>query len=322
MKNKTALVLGGTGTIGHQLVKRLKQEGYWVRAVDRKFNQWEESFADELLMLDLRLVENVERSFDRYFDEVYMLAAEMGGAMFVFTQREDAEIIHNSAIMNIHVARIASEKRVGKLFYSSSACCYSEKYQTTNESNSLKENMAWDGKPDSAYGIEKLFSEQVYDSYRRNHGLNVRIARFHNIFSTEAVYEGGREKFPSAICRKIAKAKDGDEIEIFGDGKQVRSFLWVEECLDGIRKLMESEYYHPVNIGSDEAISINDLAMQMIDISGKGLTIKNVPSDAIGVAGRNSDNELIEKVLGWRPTLPLMYGMGILYNWINQQVNK
>lgn len=192
----------------------------------------------------------------------------------------------------------------------------------TNEANSLKESTAWDGKPDSVYGIEKLFSEQVYDSFRRNKNLDVRICRFHNVFSTEAVYKGGREKFPSAICRKIAEAKDGDEIEVFGDGEQVRSFLWVDEALDGIMKLMESEYHQPINIGSDEAISINDLAKMVIEISGKNLTIKNVESNALGVRGRNSDNTLCQSVLNWSPVAPLRQGMGKLYAWVLNEVQK
>lgn len=321
---KKALVLGGTGTIGHQLCKRLKNKGYWVRCVDRKLNEWGKTQCDDFYLLDLRDYENVVTAFtiEGNFDLVFALCAEMGGALFVFTGESDAEIIYNSAIMNLNIAKVASNIGCGTILFSSSACCYSEKYQMTNDANSLKENTAWDGKPDSVYGIEKLFSEQVYDSFRRNYGLNVRICRFHNVFSTEAVFSGGREKFPSAICRKIAEANDGDEIEIFGDGKQVRSFLWVEEALDGVMKLMESCYTSPLNIGSDEAISINDLAKMVIEISGKKLVIKNIPSNAIGVKGRNSDNTLCEQVLGWKPTRPLVEGMELLYDWINEQINK
>lgn len=320
---KKALVLGATGTIGHQLCKRLKNEGYWVRAVDRKYNEFSPTQANDFRIFDLKGIENVKNSFDTdYFDFVFMLAAEMGGSEYVFSGNYDAEIIYNSAIMNLNVAKVASEVGCGKIFFSSSACCYSEKYQMTNEENSLKENMAWNGKPDSVYGIEKLFSEQVYDSFRRNNGLNIRIGRFHNVFSTEAIYKGGREKFPAAICRKISSASDGEEIEVFGDGKQVRSFLWVDEALDGVMALMGSNYQQPVNIGSDEAISINDLTKMVIDISGKDLKIKNVPSNAIGVKGRNSDNELVSKELGWRPTQPLRLGMEKLYWWIHSEINK
>jgi len=322
---KTALVLGGTGTIGHQLCKRLKREGFWVRCVDRKKNEYSESDADELVIGDLRddrfVAKVLFKPFEKDFDHVYMLAAEMGGAQFVFTGENDSEIILNSAMMNLNVARLASNTNIGKIFFASSACCYSEKHQMTNDANSLRENTAWDGKPDSIYGIEKLFSEQVYDSFRRNKGLNIRVGRFHNVFSVEGVYNGGREKFPSAICRKVAEAKNGDDIEVFGDGKQVRSFLWIEEALDGIQKLMDSEFTEPINIGSDESISINDLAKMVIDISGKTLKIKNVPSNAIGVMGRNSDNELIQKELGWRPIQPLRAGIEKLYSWVNEQVN-
>lgn len=318
---KTALVLGASGTIGHQLCKRLKRDGYWVRGVDRKINEFEETKCDEFIRGDLRDFDFTLRCFDKHFDLVFALMAEMGGALFVFTGESDAEIIYNSALMNLNVAKVASEMSVGKILFSSSACCYSEKHQMTNEANSLKEDTAWDGKPDSIYGIEKLFSEQVYDSFRRNEGLDVRICRFHNVFSTEAVYKNGREKFPSAICRKVAEAKDGDEIEVFGDGKQVRSFLWVDEALDGVMKLMDSDYVSPVNIGSDESISINDMAKMVIEISGKNLTIKNVESNAIGVRGRNSDNTLVKDVLGWSPSQPLRVGMEQLYSWVNKQVN-
>jgi nucleoside-diphosphate-sugar epimerase len=328
---KTACVLGGNGMIGMKLVSRLKQEGYWVRSVDIKEPEFEKSKADEVFIKDLRDKESVSQSLfspfqknvkEGGFDEVYMLAAQMGGAFFCFTGVNDADIIHDSAIMNIHVADISSRIGVKKLFFSSSACCYSERLQEDLGNGGLKENGAWDGKPDSVYGIEKLISEQVYDSYRRNKGLNVRIARFHNIFSTESTYMGDRPKAPAAICRKVAECPDGGEIEIFGDGIQERSFLWIDECLDAVRKLMDSEYYQPLNIGSDYLIGINELAKMVIDISGKNITIKNIPSNAIGVRSRCSDNTLIKEVLGWQPTQPLRTGMEKLYSWINQQVNK
>lgn len=323
---KTALVLGGHGMIGMQLVKRLKKEGYWVRSVDIKEPEFEKSQANSSCILDLRDKRDVFEAFTltgfKPFDEVYMLAAQMGGALFCFTGENDATIIHDSAIMNLNVAEIATTLGCGKLFFSSSACCYSERLQEDLGNGGLKESGAWDGKPDSVYGIEKLISEQVYDSYRRNKGLNVRIGRFHNIFSTECTYEGDRPKAPAAICRKVAECPDGGEIEIFGDGLQERSFLWIDECLDGVRKLMDSEYYQPVNIGSDYLISINDLAKMVIDISGKNITIKNVPSNAIGVRSRCSDNTLIKEVLNWSPSQPLKTGMEKLYNWIEKQVTK
>jgi nucleoside-diphosphate-sugar epimerase len=330
---KTALVLGGTGTIGHQLCKRLKEEGFWVRCVDRKYNEYSDTKCDELIIGDLRnssFVSKVmfapkQESFSdnvNSFDEVYALMAEMGGAFFVFSKSNDADIIHNSAIMNLHVANYASIMNVKKIFYSSSACCYSESLQMTPDNTGLKESTAWEGgKPDSVYGIEKLFSEQVYDSFRRNKGLNIRVARFHNVFSEEGCWNNGREKFPSACCRKVAETPDGGEIKIMGDGQQTRSFLYCQEALDGIRKLMDSDYQYPVNIGSSEMISINNLAKMVIGISGKNLTIKNVESDAIGVRGRNSDNALIQEVLGWQPTASLKSGMEKLYSWIDKQVN-
>jgi nucleoside-diphosphate-sugar epimerase len=319
--------------IGMQLVKRLKSEGYWVRSVDVKQPEFSKSEADEAFILDLRNPSSVSKALwnpqqtswhDKVnaFDEVYQLAADMGGALYVFTGVNDADIIYDSTMINLNVAKAASELGVKKLFFSSSACAYSERLQESLDSASLKEDSAWDGKPDSVYGIEKLISEQIYDSFRRNKDLDVRIGRFHNIFSPECTYKGGREKAPAAVCRKVAEAADGGEIEIFGDGLQQRSFLFIDECLDGVKALMQSDYAYPVNIGSDEMISINDLAKMVIKISGKTLTIKNVESNALGVRGRNSNNELVEKVTGWRPTKPLEEGMVKLYNWIELEVNK
>lgn len=331
---RTALVLGGTGTIGHQLCRRLKEEGFWVRCVDRKRNDYSETLCDEIIIGDLRDANFVSKvMFAPYqeslkdninsFTEVYALMAEMGGSFFVFSKENDADIIHNSALMNLHVCNYASSMSVKKIFFSSSACCYSESLQMTTDNAGLKESGAWEGgKPDSVYGIEKLFSEQVYDSFRRNKGLNIRIARFHNIFSEEGCWNNGREKFPSACCRKVAEAVEGGEIEVMGDGAQTRSFLYCQEALDGIRKLMDSDYQLPINIGSDEMISINDLAKMVIEISGKNLTIKNVESNALGVRGRNSNNDLIKKELGWSPSAPLKEGMIKLYRWVAKQVEQ
>jgi nucleoside-diphosphate-sugar epimerase len=330
---KTACVLGGHGMIGMQLVKRLKSEGYWVRSVDVKEPEFAESAANQSLILDLRDPSSVSKALwgpnqkewhnpENSFDEVYQLAADMGGALYVFTGVNDAEIIYDSTMINLNVAKKAAEFGVKKLFFSSSACAYSERLQESLDCASLKEDSAWDGKPDSVYGIEKLLSEQVYDSFRRNKELDIRIGRFHNIFSPECTYTGGREKAPAAVCRKVAEAEDGGEIEIFGDGLQQRSFLYIDECLDGVRALMKSDYFYPVNIGSDEMISINDLAKMVIKISGKNLTIRNVESNALGVRGRNSNNELVEKVTGWRPTKPLEEGMVKLYHWVELEVNK
>lgn len=330
---KTALVLGGTGTIGHQLCKRLKKEGYWVRCVDRKYPEFSSSVSDEFVLGDIRennfvskvmFAPNQNRLVEdsNSFDLVFMLAAEMGGAEFVFSKENDADIIYSSAIMNLNVAKHAAEKGVKKIFFSSSACAYSEKHQLNAANNSLKEEMVWDGKPDSVYGIEKLFSEDVYDSFRRKYGLNIRIGRFHNIFSTESVYKGGREKAPSAICRKVCEVKEGEGIEVFGDGEQVRSFLYVEEAIDGILKLMDSDYVYPINIGSDEFISINGLVKMVLEISGKkNVFIKHIKGPQ-GVRGRNSDNTLIKEVLGWSPTASLRSGMEKLYRWVEKEINK
>jgi len=325
IKQKKACVLGGSGTIGHQFCKKLKQEGYWVRSVDIKEPEFSKTSADEFINSDLRVLDNVKKALtiEGGFDLCFALQARMGGALFIFSKENDSEIIYDNLMMNLNVAKAASEIGVGTLYFSSSACCYGEDFQMDVNNIELREDVAWrSGKPDSVYGIEKLCSEEIYDSFRRNNGLNVRIGRFHNIFSEEGVYKGGLEKFPSAVCRKIAEAVDGTSIEIFGDGKQTRSFLHIDEAWECVKRLIASDYCFPVNIGSDEQISINDLAQMVIDISAKNLTIKNVPSNATGVRGRNSNNELIEKVLGWKPSKSLREGMTVLYNWVNLQVNK
>lgn len=329
---KKALVLGSGGMIGHQLTTYLVNNGYWVRGVDLHYPEFNDSKANEFIIGDLRnpsIISQVMFAPEQHqiendkdsFDIVFQLAAQMGGSLYVFTKMNDSTIIHDSLLINLNVANFASKFGVKKLFFSSSACAYSEKFQVGLDSPSLNENMVWDGKPDSVYGIEKLAAEEVYDSFRRNNNLNVFIARFHNIFSTECTYFGGREKYPAAICKKVAEATDGGEIEVFGDGENQRSFLWIDECIEGVMRLIESDYHHPINIGSDELISVNDLAKMVIEISGKKLTIKNIPSDAVGVRGRNSDNTLIQQVLGWQPTASLKSGMEKLYSWINKQVN-
>lgn len=322
---KTAACLGGNGFIGNAMARHLKSKGYWVRVVDIKQNEYFENIADENLILDLRELDNVKTALtspnSEPISEVYSFQSLMGGALFVFTKENDADIIHDSSLMHLHIADVAAKNKVGKLFFSGSACCYSEKHQLTNEANSLVESSAWDGRPDSVYGVEKLMAEEIYDSYRRNYGLNVRIGRFHNIFGEGCVFTGDKPKAPAALCYKTCVEPNGGEIEVLGDGSQIRSFLYVSECLEGIERLMNSEYHFPINIGSDYAISINDLTKMIIEISGKKLSIKNVPSNAIGVRGRNSDNALIYEKLGWRPSQPLRSGIEKLYNWINQQVN-
>jgi len=323
---KKYLILGSSGTIGNAITKRLRSEGNWVRGVDIKYCDFNTSYADEFILSDLRDINNVRKAFHlpgERFDVVIALCAKMGGAEMVFSKKFDSQIIFDSAQLNINIAKVASEIGCGKILFSSSACMYGQNLQTETNSVSLKESMAWNegGRPDSVYGVEKLFAEDVYDSFRRNDGLNVRICRFHNVFATHAVYKGGLEKFPAACCRKVAECPDGGEIEIFGDGLQTRSFLWVDEALTGVFKLLDSDYHQPINIGSDESISINDLAKMVIKFSGKNITIKNVPSDVVGVRGRNSDNTLIEKTLGWKPTQKLEIGMKKLYDWIDTEVN-
>jgi GDP-D-mannose 3', 5'-epimerase len=320
---KTALVLGAGGFIGSHLVKRLKKEGYWVRGVDLKYPEFSKSKADEFFIGDLREKEIVEKVMFRPegFDEVYQLAADMGGAGFVFSGANDAEIMHNSAMINLNVAEWAVRFGVKKLFYSSSACIYPEYNQMNPDNPKCSEDSAYPAMPDSEYGWEKMFSERMFFAFSRNHELNVRIARFHNIFGPEGVYDGGREKAPAAICRKVIKAKENGTIEIWGDGKQTRSFLYIDECLEGVRRLMDSDFKGPVNIGSEEMVTINQLVNMVIDFSGKKLKIKHIDGP-LGVRGRNSDNHLIKEKLGWSPTLKLKDGMEKTFNWIKSHLRK
>lgn len=322
---KTALVLGAGGFIGSHMVTRLKKEGYWVRGVDLKYPEFSEVDADHFVIGDLRDSELVKKVFSLNhpptFDLVIQLAADMGGAGYIFTGENDANVMHNSALINLNVSYEAAKCKVGKIFYSSSACIYPQTIQEDVNNEGLKEWQAYPVNPDSEYGYEKIFSERLYDAFRRNYGLNIRVARFHNIFGEKGTWRGGKEKAPAAMLRKVCEVEDGGEIEVWGDGLQTRSFLYIDECLDGILRLLDSDYYSPINIGSDEMVSINELAQMAIDISGKDLKIKNVPSNALGVRGRNSDNTLIKEVLGWRPTQSLRAGMEKTYKWINEQVN-
>lgn len=319
---KTALVCGAGGFIGSHLVKRLKNENYWVRGVDLKYPEFGESFADEFIQGDLRDPDFVQKILDKHFDEVYQLAADMGGAGFVFTGDNDADIMHNSCLINLNMAYYSSKLDVDKIFYSSSACMYPAYNQEDPNNPKCSEESAYPAAPDSEYGWEKLFSERLYLSFYKNYGLNVRIARFHNIFGPEGTWKGGREKAPAAFCRKIAEANDGDTIEMWGDGEQTRSFLYVDECLEGIRRLMESDdFIGPVNIGSEEMVTINELAAMIADIAGKKINIKHIDGP-LGVRGRNSDNELINKKLGWKPNKKLYEGLEKTYAWINEQVKN
>ena len=316
---KKVLVCGAGGFIGSHLVKRLKKEGYWVRGVDLKYHEFSKTQADEFIKGDLRNLSIVDECVDG-MDEVYQLAADMGGADFVFTGENDSDIMHNSATINLNLVDSMRRFAVRKVFYSSSACMYPLDLQLDTEAPALKEDMAYPGNPDSEYGWEKLFSERLYLTYKRNYNFDVRIARFHNIFGLEGTYVGGREKAPAALCRKIIISNG--EIEVYGDGKQTRSFLYVDECVEGIRRLMESNCSVPLNIGSDVVISINDFAKMIIGISGKDIKIKNIDVSQIGVRGRNSDNTLIQEKLGWRPTKTLIEGMTITYKWIENQISK
>ena len=316
-----ALVLGAGGFIGGHLVKRLKKEGFWVRGVDLKYPDFSKSVADEFIIGDLRDQNICKNILDQNFDNVYQLAADMGGAGYIFTGDNDADVMHNSATINLNIANLANKHKVGVLFYSSSACMYPEHNQMDPDNPKCSEDSAYPANPDSEYGWEKLFSERLYLSYSRNYNLNVRIARFHNIFGPEGTWCGGKEKAPAAMCRKVAEAVDNTSIEVWGDGKQTRSFLYIDECIEAVQRLVSSDFEGPVNIGSEEMISINDLAKMVIDHSGKKLQIKNIPGPE-GVRGRNSDNNLFQSKIGWSPNFPLSVGMEKTYNWINKQVKE
>lgn len=316
---KTALVCGAGGFIGSHLVKRLKREGFWVRGVDLKFPEFGDTEADDFIMGDLRDPAVCRMSVDRKFDEVYQLAADMGGAGFVFTGENDADIMHNSALINLNMLEACWKRNCNRVFYSSSACMYPEHNQLDPDNPMTAEDSAYPANPDSEYGWEKLFSERLYLAFHRNYGMDVRVARFHNIFGPEGTWDGGREKAPAALCRKIAKAPDGGEIEIWGDGTQTRSFLYVDECLEGVVRLMRSDWTGPVNIGSEEMVSINALAKMIMGIAGKKVSLRHIPGP-LGVRGRNSDNRLIAERLGWRPTESLRVGLGKTYPWIVQQL--
>ena len=319
MSGKTALVLGAGGFIGSHLVKRLHAEGFWVRGVDLKYPEFGKSPADDFVIGDLRDPVVCNEVTDRSFEEVYQLAADMGGAGFVFVGDNDADIMHNSGMINLNMAHAATKAKVKKIFYSSSACMYPAYNQEDPGNPKLSEDSAYPAAPDSEYGWEKLFSEHVYLAFHKNYGLNVRVARFHNIFGPEGTWRGGREKSPAAFCRKVAETANGGEIEMWGDGKQTRSFLYIDECLEAVRRLMDSNFMGPVNIGSEEMVSINQLAEMIMEVAGKKLAIKHIPGP-LGVRGRNSDNALIKKELGWAPSAKLIDGLRKTYFWIAEQV--
>ena len=323
---KKALVCGAGGFIGSHLVKRLKAEGYWVRGVDLKHPEYSKTEADEFLVLDLRNHLNVvtamhtDSSWNKGFDEVYQLAADMGGAGYIFTGEHDADVMHNSATINLNVAHVTSKfEQPPKIFYSSSACIYPAYNQEDPENPLCSEKSAYPAAPDSEYGWEKLFSERMYLSYARNYGLDVRVARYHNVFGPEGTWKGGKEKAPAAICRKVAQCKGGEAIDIWGDGQQTRSFLYIDECIEATRRLMDSNFQGPVNIGSEELISINDLARLVAKIANKEIKINNITGPT-GVRGRNSNNNLIEEMLKWKPSNKLAAGIEKTYSWIKDQI--
>jgi nucleoside-diphosphate-sugar epimerase len=329
---KRVVVLGGGGFIGGHLAKRLKEEGNHVRICDIKKHEYfyHDEICHEFILGDLTDPKVVDTVIEEGVDEVYQLAADMGGALYIFTGENDANLMHNSAMINLNVSRECVKKNVKKVFYSSSACMYPEHNQLDPENPNCEESSAYPANPDSEYGWEKLFSERVFLAYNRNYGLNVRIARFHNIFGPQGTWTGGREKSPAAMCRKVAEAKEGDVIEVWGNGLQTRSFLYVDECVEAVLRLMDSDFTGPVNIGSEEMVTINQLAEMAIGISGKNLIIENIEGEEfvkkygfkcpLGVKGRNSDNALYREKIGWEVNQPLLVGLQKTYNWISTKV--
>jgi nucleoside-diphosphate-sugar epimerase len=318
---KMALVCGAGGFIGGHLVKRLKQEGFWVRGVDLKANEYAETPADDFVLGDLRDPYLCKTIVDRRFDEVYQLAADLGGAGYIFTGEHDADLMHNSATINLNMLDTCRKNQIEGVFYSSSACMYPAYNQEDPDSPNCAEGSAYPAAPDSEYGWEKLFSERLYLAYNRNYGMKNRIARYHNIFGPEGTWDGGKEKAPAAICRKVAMARSGEEIEIWGDGLQTRSFLYITECLEGTLRLARARTCtQPINIGSEEMVSINQLVDMVCEIAGKPLRKRHVPGPT-GVRGRTSDNRLIRETLGWAPSGLLRQGLEKTYAWIEQRAH-
>ncbi|MEK7680922.1 MAG: NAD-dependent epimerase/dehydratase family protein [Patescibacteria group bacterium] len=321
MNQKKALVCGVGGFIGSHLVKKLKKEGFWVRGVDIRRPEYSQTEADDFIVGDLRDQQITAKIFDTPFDEVYQLAADMGGAGYIFTGEHDADVMHNSALINLNIAHFGAKAKVKKIFYSSSACIYPKFNQVDPNNPKCSEDSAYPALPDSDYGWEKLFSERLYAAFSRNYGVDVRIARFHNVFGPESAWTGGRDKAPAAVCRKVAEVEDGGTIEIWGDGEQTRSFLYIDDCLDGVRRFMDSGFQGPLNIGSEEMVSINALAKMVAEIAGKKLELKHIDGP-LGVRGRNSDNKLIREKLGWEPTMKLCDGMAKMYEWVAKKVEE
>ncbi len=315
------LVLGAGGFIGTNLIKKLKSMDCHITAVDLKYPQFSDHLADEYYIKDLRKSTEIDLIFNKNYDFIFQLAADMGGAEYIFSGKNDADVMYNSSLINLNILNAVIKNNFkGVLFYASSACIYPEHNQMNPENPNCEESSAYPANPDSEYGWEKLYAERLYASFKRNYKLSIRIARFHNIYGPEGIFEGGREKAPAAICKKVITANDGEHIEIWGDGKQTRSFLYIDDCINALIKLVQSNYDNPINIGSEEMISINDLAKMIIKISGKNLKIKNIEGFQ-GVRGRNSHNAIIEKELNWQPQIELEEGMKRTYDWIKGKID-
>lgn len=317
---KKAIVLGAGGFIGHHLSKSLVSEGFWVRGVDQKKPRYEETDCQDFMVGDLTDPVFCAAAFDIQFDEVYQLAADMGGAGYIFTGENDADVMYNSALINLNVVNAVYRRNIKRVFYSSSACMYPEHNQLDPDNPNCAEDSAYPANPDSEYGWEKLFSERLFLAYGRNKGIEPRVARYHNIFGPLGSWNDGREKAPAALCRKVAEVESGGEIELWGDGLQTRSFLFIDDCVEATKRLTRSDWEGPVNIGSDEMIAMNDLGLLIASVAGKDITINNIPGP-VGVRGRNSDNTLIAEKLSWQPRYNLRKGIEMTYPWILDKVN-
>ena len=329
---KKAIVMGAGGFIGSHMVKRLKSEGFWVRGVDLKHTEFSETHADDFVIGDLRDPKVVEKVIEKDMDLLYQFAADMGGAGYIFTGDNDANVMHNSGLINLNTVHESLKKGVKKIFYSSSACMYPAHNQEDPDNPMCAEDSAYPAAPDSEYGWEKLFSERLYMAFARNYGLNIRIGRFHNIFGPQGTWDGGKEKAPAAMCRKAILCDENSSVEVWGDGLQTRSFLYIDECIEAVQRLMKSDFTDPVNIGSEEMVQINELAQIAIDLSEKDIKINNLQGEAFeekygfpvpeGVRGRNSDNKLFKENIGWEPNYPLDKGMKHTFEWIKNQTKK
>jgi GDP-D-mannose 3',5'-epimerase len=318
---KKILVLGAGGFIGTHLVEKLKEQGHYVIGADLHYPLYSESAADEFIIADLRVHSNVDHVIKADVDEIYQLAADMGGAGYIFTGEHDADIMHNSATINLNVLDVMKKKGIKKVFYSSSACMYPSHNQEDPDNPLLAEDSAYPANPDSEYGWEKLFSERLYLTYARNYNIDVRIARFHNIFGPRGSWNNGKEKAPAALCRKVAMCEDKGIVEIWGPGNQTRSFLFIDECVEGMQRIMASDCKIPVNLGSTRMISINQLVFLIAKLNNKNVSIRNIDGP-VGVMGRNSDNKLIKEMINWVPDEDLESGLIKTYSWIKEQIAK